>query len=203
MKRNFILGLLFILFCGGGKEQKTTLHKTEDKVFQKKSVLMVIAHNDFRDEEFKEPFELLKNSGFRVIVASTDTTPARGMLGMIVKPEILISQAIPDSFVALIIVGGTGCKELWDDKILHSVINNFYKKNKTVAAICIAPVALARAGILRDKKVTVYPGVADEIRPHCGEYTGSDIEISDNVITGSGPQAAKDFAKSIVEVISK
>ncbi|MEO0123577.1 MAG: DJ-1/PfpI family protein [candidate division WOR-3 bacterium] len=203
MKRNFILGLLLFVFCGGSKEQKPTFSKTENEVFQKKSVLIVIAHNDFRDEEFKEPFELLKNSGFKVVIASTDTTPAMGMMGMVVKPEILISQVNPDSFVALIIAGGIGCRELWDDKILHSIINSFYEKNKIVAAICIAPIVLARAGILKDKKVTVYPGVADEIKPHCREYTGRDIEICGNVITGSGPQAAKDFAKSILEAISK
>ncbi len=203
MKSLFISAILILIFCGGGKEKKVTVQKSEQELVQKKSVLIVIAHRDFRDEEFKEPFELLKNSGFKVTVASTDTTPAKGMLGMIVKPEILISQVIPDSFNALVIAGGTGCRELWDDKALHSIIRNFFDKHKVIAAICIAPVALARAGILKDKKATVYPQVADEIKPYCREFTSRDVEISDNVITGSGPQVAKEFAQAIFEAISK
>jgi len=203
MKRFFIPAILILIFCGGGKEKNVSVQKTELELVQKKSVLIVIAHRDFRDEEFKEPFELLKNSGFKVTVASTDTTPAKGMLGMVVKPEILISQVIPDSFNGLVIAGGTGFKELWDDKVLHNIIRNFYDNHKTIAAICIAPVALARAGILKDKKATVYPQVADEIKPYCREFTSRDVEISDNVITGSGPQAAKEFARAILEAISK
>ncbi len=203
MREIFIYGILLFIFCGSGKEQKFGGEKKEFELSQKKSILIVIAHRDFRDEEFKEPYELLKNSGFKVIVASTDTTPAKGMLGMTVNPEILIPQAIPDSFVALIIVGGTGCKELWYDRELHGIVNKFYESQKTIAAICIAPMVLARAGILKDKKVTVYPGVADEIKPLCGEYTGKDLEISGNVITGAGPQVAKNFARAILEAIAK
>ncbi|MEO0095745.1 MAG: DJ-1/PfpI family protein [candidate division WOR-3 bacterium] len=203
MKQFLILGALFIIFCGSGKEQKVIVQKAEGPVLSSKSVLIVIAHKDFRDEEFKEPFELLKNAGFKVAVASTDTTPAKGMLGMVAKPEILLSDVIPDSFNAIIIAGGTGCKNLWDDKELHRIVQNFHQNNKVIAAICIAPVVLARAGVLKNKRATVYPAVANEIKPYCSEYTGNDIEISDNIITGSGPQAAKDFAKAILEAISK
>jgi len=193
-----------MIFCGGGKEQKITIQKSEEKVVPAtKSVLIIIAPKDFRDEEFKEPYDLLTTSGIKVIIASTDTLPAKGMLGTVVKPQILLSQVIPDSFNALVIVGGTGCKVLWDDTMLHTIVQNFEQNHKTIAAICIAPVVLARAGVLKNKKATVYPGVAGEIKPHCAEYTAMDVEISGNTITGSGPQAAKDFAKAILEVLSK
>ncbi len=203
MKRYLILGALFIMFCGTGKEKKVPIEEAEKKISPQKSVLIVIAHKNFRDEEFKEPFELLKNSGFRVVVASTDTTPAKGMLGMTVKPDILLSAVIPDSFNALVIAGGTGCEVLWDNLELRRIIQNFNQSQKVIAAICIAPVVLARAKILKDKKVTVYPGVANEIKSHCAEYTARDVEISDNIITGAGPQAAKDFARAIFEALSK
>lgn len=203
-KRILILFFLFIIFCGGGKEQKVAVQKSEDIVVSApKSVLMVIAPQDFRDEEFKEPYELLTNSGIKVVVASTDTSPSKGMLGAIVKPQMILSQVNPDSFKALIIVGGTGCKVLWDDTLLHRIIQRFEQKQKTIAAICIAPVVLARAGVLKNKKATVYPGVSDEIKPYCAEYTAKDVEISANIITAAGPQVAKDFAKAILEAISK
>ncbi len=199
-----IFPFLFLMFCGGGKEQKVAIQKSGSNVVSSaKPVLIVIAPQDFRDEEFKEPYELLTNSGIKVVIASTDTLPAKGMLGTVIKPELVLNQVHPDSFKALIIVGGTGCKILWDDTLLHKIVQHFEQEQKTIAAICIAPVVLARAGVLKNKKATVYPGVSDEIKPHCAEYTGKDVEISGNIITGAGPQAAKDFAKAILEAISK
>ncbi len=204
MKNYLVLWLMFAIFCGGGKEQKINVQESEDKtVGITKSVLMVIAPSDFRDEEFKEPYNLLTNKSVKVVVASTDTTPAKGMLGMVVKPQIILSQANPDSFDALVIVGGTGCRILWDNEVLQKMVKYFDEQHKIVSAICIAPVVLARAGVLKGRKATVYPGVAGEIKPYCAEYTAKDVEISDNIITGSGPQAANDFAKTILEVLQK
>ncbi|MEO0141813.1 MAG: DJ-1/PfpI family protein [candidate division WOR-3 bacterium] len=202
--KNFLgLCFLIILFCGG-KEHGVATQKIDEKIAPSaKSVLIVIAPKDFRDEEFKEPYELLTKSEMKITIASTDTIPAKGMLGMEVKPQVLISQVNPDSFDALIIVGGTGCQILWDNETLHNIVQRFNEKNKTIGAICIAPVVLARAGILKDKKATVYPGVRNELKPHCAAYTAADVEVSGNVITASGPQAAKDFAQAILEALKK
>ncbi|GAJ01904.1 unnamed protein product, partial [marine sediment metagenome] len=175
----------------------------EETVQIDKSVLMVIAPKDFRDEEFKEPYDLFTNSGIKVIVASIDTVPAKGMLGMTVKPDILIDQVRPDSFDALIIIGGTGCQVLWDNTTLHKIVQNFNDTKKTIAAICIAPVVLARAGILKNIKATVYPTSKNDIEKCGASYTGSDVEISGNIITGSNPKASKDFATTILNTLKQ
>jgi protease I len=204
MKKFFILGIILIIFCGGKGEKPIKNKGPEIQAIGsiKKSILIVIAHKDFRDEEFKEPYELMRKAGFKVVIASTDTTPAKGMLGMVVKPDMLISEVNPDSFDAVIISGGVGCKTLWDNTELHKIVQNHNQNHKIIGAICIAPVVLARAGVLQGKKATVYPGVADEIKL-CAEYTGSDVEQSENIITASGPDAAKKFAQTILEAIKK
>lgn len=201
MKRLLIIPFIF-LCCGGGKEQRTVVPKSEERVSEvSKSVLIVIAPKDFRDEEFKEPYELLTNSRIKTVIASTDTAPAKGMLDMTVKPQTLLELVEPDSFDAIVLVGGVGCRALWDNGILHKIIINFAEKKKIIGAICIAPVILARAGVLKDKRATVYPDVAEEIKPLCADYTGAELEVSDNIITAKGPQVAKDFAKAILEAL--
>jgi len=188
--------------CGGGEEQ-TQVVSPEQRIQIDKSVLMVIAPKDFRDEEFKEPYDLFTDSGIKVIVASTDTIPAKGMLGMVVTPDILLDQVIPDSFDALVIVGGTGCKILWDNTTLHKIVQNFNATKKTIAAICIAPVVLARAGILKDIKATVYPTVKEHIEKYDADYTDADVEVSGNIITGSNPDASKEFATAILNTLKQ
>lgn len=202
MKRILVLAILLTICFGGGEEQ-TQVVSPEKPTQIDKSVLMVIAPKDFRDEEFKEPYDLFTNSGIKVIVASTDTVPAKGMLGMTVTPDILFDQVIPDSFDALVIVGGTGCKILWDNTTLHKIVQNFNDTKKTIAAICIAPVVLARAGILKNIKATVYPTVKEHIEKYDADYTGADVEVSGNIITCSNPKASKDFAMTILNTLKK
>jgi protease I len=202
MKKILALAILLVLCCGGGEEQ-TQIVSPEKPTQIDKSVLMVIAPKDFRDEEFKEPYDLFTNSGIKVIVASIDTVPAKGMLGMTVKPDILIDQVKPDSFDALIIIGGTGCQVLWDNTTLHKIVQNFNDTKKTIAAICIAPVVLARAGILKNIKATVYPTSKNDIEKCGANYTGSDVEISGNIITGSNPKASTDFATTILNALKQ
>jgi protease I len=204
MKKIFVLAILFCLFCGGKGEEQAKPVTPEKEIPQiSKSVLMIIAPKDFRDEEFKEPYDLFTKSGIKVTIASTDTSPAKGMLGMVVKPEIKLQRVNPDNFDAVVIVGGSGCQDLWNNTKLHEIVNAFNNSKKTIAAICIAPVVLARAGILEEKEATVYPSVKDELTKYGANYSENDVEICDNIITGSGPKVAADFAQAILNTLSQ
>ena len=203
MKYIFVLALIGFTVCGSGNEQaQTDLERNEAPILVK-SVLIVIAAQDFRDEEFNEPYTLFTKSGAKVVVASTDTLPAKGMLGKVVKPDISFEQVMTDSFDILIVVGGTGCKTLWDNTLLHDIISEFHAADKIIAAICIAPVVLARAGILKDIEVTAFPSVKDDIGKCGGCFVDTDITVCNNIITGSGPKAAKDFAQTILSEVEK
>ncbi len=201
MKKVLVLAFLLCLYCGGGEQTQAPTDIETPQIAQ--SVLMIIAPKDFRDEEFSEPYDLFTKSGINVKVASTDTQPAQGMLGMTVKPDITLEQVIADSFDVLVIVGGTGCETLWDNATLHKIVQYFNDEKKTIAAICIAPVVLAHAGILKDMKATVYPAVKDQIGLCGATYTGTDVEVCGNIITCSGPKAAKDFAETILNTLSQ
>ena len=48
---------------------------------------------------------------------------------------------------ATVVVGGGGAREdLWNNRTLFNILNAHHAAGKPVAAICIAPVVLARAG---------------------------------------------------------
>jgi protease I len=202
MKKFLFPLVALLLFCGTKDGEEGTTGQEPLPVIAR-SVLIVIAHENFEDNEFKVPYETLKNSGINVTVASTDTTPARGVRGTLVKPDITLDQVKTDDFDGLIVTGGPGCERLWDDRVLHDIVRSFNKQNKMIAAICIAPLVLARAGILEDKIVTAYPSVRDEIGKCCARCSDADVEVSGNVITCSGPKAAVEFATTILRTMSE
>jgi len=167
-----------------------------------KKVLMVIAPADFRDEEFFETKQVLEEAGIEVTVVSSTGQPSKSMFGKIVNPDKNFYDVDPKDYDAVVFIGGQGTKAYFDNKRAHNLARGFKEEGKIVAAICIAPIILARAGVLNGKKATVFPSGRNDINA-VGTYTGSDVEEDGKIITGSGPEAAKDFGMKIAEALSK
>ncbi|MDD5086856.1 MAG: DJ-1/PfpI family protein, partial [Candidatus Nanoarchaeia archaeon] len=79
----------------------------------------------------------------------------------------------------------------------------FYESGKITAAICIAPVILANAGVLDGKKATVFPSGKDDIMVRGADYTGEQVTQDGKVITANGPAAARSFGEAIVKELSR
>ena len=166
-----------------------------------KSVLMIIASNNFRDEEYLHPREVLENEGAKITIASSTKKEATGMLGTKVVPDILIDEVDIDDYDAVIFVGGSGANEYWENEKAHEIAKKAYEKSKVIGAICIAPVTLARAGLLKGKKATVYTSDIENIKKEGAIYTGNSVEVDGKIVTGNGPTAAKEFGEKIAELL--
>lgn len=174
------------------------------KRLTEKKILMVIARDNFRDEEYSYPREIFESNGARVIVAAETSRECRGMLGLKVIPQLPIRNVRPNDYTAIVIVGGTGAqKYLWEDPDLRTIVQKAYSAGKTIGAICLAGVVLAKAGILQGKKVTIYktPESLNEIQNAHAQYVPEPLVIDDNIITADGPRAAKEFGRAIVEAL--
>lgn len=167
-----------------------------------KKVLMVIASNNFRDEEYAEPRKVLEDAGARVIVACSSLNRAKGKLGLEVKPDILISNVKEGDYDGIVFVGGGGSKEYFDSPVAHKLAQDFYRQGKLTSAICIAPAVLANAGLLKEKKATSFPSSAETLRTKGAVFTGGDVESDGTIVTGVGPEAAKKFGEKLVAVLS-
>jgi len=169
-------------------------------------VLMVVAERDFRDEEFKVPNELIRSAGHSVTVASSGPGVAHGRLGMRVAPDVVIGAVDPSDYDALVITGGSGCQTyLWSNKPLLEAVRRVYEKGGVVAAICIAPAVLARAGIIKSKRCTVFqsPEAISEVEKGGCILQEESVVVDGNIVTANGPAAAKAFGEAIIKLLSK
>jgi protease I len=167
-----------------------------------KTAVFVIAEKIFRDEEYDVPKKILINADIKVITASTTTNEAIGKLGMKVKPNILVEEINIDELDALIFIGGGGASQYFDDSLAHKLARETLEKNKILGAICIAPVILANAGVLKNIRATVFPDGKKALEKGGAQYTGAPVEIDGNIITASGPQAAETFGNEIVKLLA-
>lgn len=185
---------------------KPTTSKKEERSEQMlpkikgKKVVMIIARNNFRDEELEIPKDIFEKQGAKVTIASSSLSKATGMLGLVVKPDILLSDVKVEDYDAVIFVGGSGASEYWNNQTAHSIAKKTLDSNKLLCAICIAPVTLANAGVLKGRKATVWPSEKGKLG---SSYTGASVEIDGNIITADGPASATKFAQAIVSALSK
>jgi protease I len=167
-----------------------------------KKVLMVIAKSKFRDEEYLEPRKTLESEGASITVASSSLDTAEGMLGLKVKPDILISDVKESDYDGIVFVGGGGAKEYFDSPVAHKLAQSFYSHGKLTSAICIAPAILANAGLLKGKKATSFPSSEGMLKAKGAVFTGNGVESDGKIVTGVGPEAAKKFGAKLVEILS-
>lgn len=168
-----------------------------------KSVLMVLAHNNFRDAEYTAAREKVEENGAKVTVASTLRVGALGMHGLILNPDLLIDDVTPDDYDAVVFIGGTGSSQYWHDVKAHDIACAAMKNGKVVAATSHAAVTLAVAGLLRGKKATGHVTIYEKLLVQGADYTGNKVEIDGNIITSTGANSAKEFAEALAQAISK
>jgi len=167
-----------------------------------KNVIVMVISSPYRNEELILPETLLKNSGYKVLIASKYRVN-KGMLGGTRIRDIAIAKAVKTEKKALIFVGGTGAQKYWDDRDVQQLAASAVNKGILTGAICLAPGILAKAGLLQGKKSTISAGALDVLEESGGYYKGPGVFFDGNIITASGPKYAKEFALKILEQISK
>lgn len=169
-----------------------------------RSVVIVVAPERFRDEELREPQRALEAAGHSVIVASTRPGRAGGMLGADVAIERTISQLAEADCDAIAIAGGSGSPaHLWDHEPLRALVRNLHGAGKPVAAICLSPPVLARAGVLSGLKATTWPDPRAilELKRGGATYVKEPVVRVGGVVTADGPEAAPAFGAALVNLL--
>jgi len=173
-----------------------------------KKIAMIIAFKDFRDEEYFTPRNIFDDAELGVKVVSDELGIAQGADGGEVKVDIELKDLNVADFDAIVFVGGPGALTHLDNEYSYRVAKDAINQNKVLAAICISPVILAKAGVLQGRKATVWIGPLDKsaakiLEENGAIYQGEGVVQDGGIITASGPPVAKEFAQKILEVLRK
>lgn len=163
-----------------------------------KKVIMIIAPENFRDEEYFDTRDALELKGVDVDVAST-SNPA---VSAVDKRKVQIDKMLPDisdEYHGIVFVGGSGAKIFFDNQTALALASKYYEEGKIVAAICVAPLILGHAGIMQDKQATCWEGAAKDLEDFGVDYTGANVEVDGKTITANGPKASGEFGETIAE----
>ncbi|HBW22078.1 MAG: hypothetical protein A2X28_01240 [Elusimicrobia bacterium GWA2_56_46] len=168
-----------------------------------KKAAMFIAFQGFRDEEYTEPKKILEAAGIKVVTVSTARGVARGKFRVTAEVDKTVDEINPADYDALTLVGGPGALEQLDNEKVHGIFREASALGKVLGAICISPVVLAHAGLLKGRRAACWPDGAHEIEKGGGKCTGADVETDGKLITASGPLPAKRYGQALAEALKE
>jgi 4-methyl-5(b-hydroxyethyl)-thiazole monophosphate biosynthesis len=165
------------------------------------TVLIPIA-TGFEEIEAVTLIDVLRRAGIKVIMgALNQNMQIQGANGIIVVADEEIKNIDIDSLDMILLPGGWGGTDLLsEDKTVQNILKQMHKNNKLVGAICAAPFALNKAGVL-PKNYTCYPSVEEKIKLD-GYTSNNQVVIEENIITSRGPGTAMCLGLEIVKKLA-
>ncbi len=164
-------------------------------------VLVPLAHG-FEDLEAVTIVDILRRAGIDVVTAGLEPGLVLGSRGLRVQPDATLDEAMGYEYDLVALPGGLpGADHLRDDARVQEVLRRTAAAGRYTAAICAAPMALARAGLLDGRRATGYPGVLDSLGLPDTRISGDAVVVDDRVVTSRGPGTAMDFALTLIELL--
>ncbi len=166
-------------------------------------VVMIIAPRDYRAEELDEPRRALELAGHAVTIASLERGACSALPHGTTDATIALSELDPNRYDGVVFIGGPGARLLFENRDAHRVAQALNRQHRLVAAICIAPSILARAGLLKGKRVTSYPSETFALSAAGAIISAEDVVTDGNLVTASGPMHAKRFGSRLVTALEQ
>ncbi len=216
MKEWVLILILIILISSGcaiqeivleGKNQQTQIIDSNQArvtaAGNMPKVLFIIAQNSFRDEELEKPKKILEDAGYGVDIASITTEHAIGMLGAVVKPDLAVKDVNISDYALIVVVGGSGAPQLANHPEVLNLLEQAKAGNKKLAAICLGPVVLAKAGVLQGKQVTVFntPESLAALEQGGATFVDQKIVVDTGLVTANGPGASIEFGNELINLL--
>ena len=166
------------------------------------SVVLVPLASGFEEIEAVAIIDVVRRAGIKVLIASVDTdAQICGAHGITIASDIHIKDIDTDMIDLIALPGGWGgTKILAEDARVQTILKEMNNKGKQIAAICAAPFALDKAGVLKDS-YTCYPSIEQKIE-NKGYRSATKVVLDQNILTSKGPGTAICFGLEIVKLLA-
>ncbi|TSC58710.1 MAG: protease I [Candidatus Peregrinibacteria bacterium Greene0416_19] len=165
--------------------------------------ILLIAKQGFQDVELDGTCKGLLAAGFEVTLVSTEAGECIGKFGGKETATVAARDMDVDAFDRFAFIGGPGAHAFKDDPDILNLAHRIAESGKIFGAICIAPTALAAAGVLKGKKATVWNGDGEQgtfIESHGAMYTGEHVTVDGRIVTADGPETAEEFGRVLAAI---
>lgn len=168
-----------------------------------KRVLVPLAPG-FEEVEALTVVDYLRRAGAHVVTASVGAkNPITGKNRIRVMADIDLPEALDEwgeDFAAVVLPGGPAVERLAESEEILGLVRGRLAKKTLTAAICAAPLVLAKAGLDPATRITSWPGVRGQLAAFAN-YSEEAVVRDGEVITSRGPGTSVKFALALIEAL--
>lgn len=166
---------------------------------------LAIVAEGFDGDELESVTVIARRQGATVVIASFSKGRVVDYQGRSWFVNITFEEVDPLEFDAIIIPGGKGPLNIIRDpraQLVYEIVRKAFKEGKVIAAICHGPWILAKADVVRGRRVVGHSDTVKDLRD-AGAVIGTRlIEVDGNLITAQW-EAMRDFGPTIVREVAK
>ncbi|MEE8808160.1 MAG: DJ-1 family glyoxalase III [Lactimicrobium sp.] len=141
--------------------------------------------------------DVLRRAEVNCAMCALKDREVTGAWGNVIRADRVLNETDTDADMIILPGGYKGAENMCSDETLQAVLKQMNHDKKKIAAICAAPLALQKAGILKNHQYTSYPGIKDKLMD--GTWRDELVVKDGNLITSQGPALAWRFAYALVK----
>jgi 4-methyl-5(b-hydroxyethyl)-thiazole monophosphate biosynthesis len=146
--------------------------------------------------------DILRRAGWQVVLASIQGPgPITASRGVRLLPDAQWEKLDLSSFDMIVLPGGLeGTKALCENDGVQEALRIFDIEELWIGAICAAPLALHKAGVLENRAFTCYPGATKDAIDDA-KRSDEPVVVDGHIVTSQGPGTAIPFALKLIELV--
>jgi protease I len=168
----------------------------------------VVATDGVEEPEIVEPVKALRDAGAKVEILSLKAGAIQCFQhhdkGVTLQASKAVKDAKPDDYDALLLPGGAlNADALRVDRDVKRFVQSFDKEKKPIAFICHAPWILISACLVKDRTLTSYHTIEDDIRNAGGHYADREVVLDFNWVSSRQPSDIPAFNREMLNTFSE
>jgi protease I len=165
-------------------------------------VLVVVPPADYGEQTLRHARSSLYNVHVGTYSVSTNVKDLiKGRLQDEFMVDGDLSGATMESYSGVIFVGGEGALQLFDNADAQRLAREANAAGKMIGAWGHASGILAKAGILKGRRVTGDPSIAELLLQNGAKYTGRQLERDGDLVTAADEAVGIRFGKTLAQIV--
>lgn len=169
----------------------------------------ILVDNYFEESEMTGPLKALKAAGAKVdlIAAEPEDGQVQGLNHIdkahFFKIDKTLEEANIEDYDALVLPGGAiNADHLRMKGKAKEWVRTMVTKAKPLAVICHAPWVLASAGVTKDRRLTSFPTIQDDLINAGADWRDEEVIIDGTIITSRKPADIPAFNKALISMMA-
>ncbi len=164
--------------------------------------LAVLLEELYEDPEFWYPYYRFQEAGARVTAVAPKVKEYKSKHGFPATADLAAVDAEAENFDAVIIPGGYSPDHMRRSRELVDFLKQAYEQGKIIAAMCHGPWMLASIGAIKNRKVTAFFSIKDDLINAGANFVDEEVVRDGSIITSRTPKDLPAFCREIIKALS-